>query len=561
MLDFMSIKGKLIVCFSVMLALITSLAALSYYHIELINRVATEMRASRLPAAQALTGIQVVTLRTRVNGSRVLSAKTQQQKADALKSIQQRLAELQTYKATYASLLETDAARDLYKTFEQQWATYLDQQTDGFAKAERGDLAGAQEQYNTTMSDTIRATIATLVAMSDLQSAAAAASGAEAQGAYERAHQQMMGFLALAAFLAIGAVVMLVVEISRPLGRMTAAMHQLASGDTRTEIPAVGRRDEVGAMAGAVQIFKENMIQTRRLEEETAQARLEAEEQRKTGMRQMADSFEAAVGGIIGQVSASATELQATAQTMNATAAQTASQSTTVAAAAEEAVANVNTVAAAAEELGSSVQEIGRQVDGSAQLARLAVSEADQTGALVLELNTVVGRIGDVVGLISNIAGQTNLLALNATIEAARAGAAGKGFAVVASEVKTLAEQTAKATQEISGQIAQVRGSTGQAVTAIGGITARIQEISGVATAIAASVEQQQAATQEIVRNVGQAASGTAEVTTNIAGVAGAADETGAAAAQVLSAASALSRQSEHLSDEVRHFLATVRAA
>ena len=561
MLDFMSIKGKLIVCFSVMLALITSLAALSYYHIETINRVATEMRASRLPAAQALTGIQVVTLRTRVNGSRVLSAKTQQQKADALKSIQQRLAELQTYKATYASLLETDAARDLYKTFEQQWATYLDQQTDGFAKAERGDLAGAQEQYNTTMSDTIRATIATLVAMSDLQSAAAAASGAEAQGAYERAHQQMMGFLALAAFLAIGAVVMLVVEISRPLGRMTAAMHQLASGDTRTEIPAVGRRDEVGAMAGAVQIFKETMIQTRRLEEETAQARLEAEEQRKTGMRQMADSFEAAVGGIIGQVSASATELQATAQTMNATAAQTASQSTTVAAAAEEAVANVNTVAAAAEELGSSVQEIGRQVDGSAQLARLAVSEADQTGALVLELNTVVGRIGDVVGLISNIAGQTNLLALNATIEAARAGAAGKGFAVVASEVKTLAEQTAKATQEISGQIAQVRGSTGQAVAAIGGITARIQEISGVATAIAASVEQQQAATQEIVRNVGQAASGTAEVTTNIAGVAGAADETGAAAAQVLSAASALSRQSEHLSDEVRHFLATVRAA
>jgi len=176
----MSIKGKLIVCFSVMLALITSLAALSYYHIETINRVATEMRASRLPAAQALTGIQVVTLRTRVNGSRVLSAKTQQQKADALKSIQQRLAELQTYKATYASLLETDAARNLYKTFEQQWATYLDQQTDGFAKAERGDLAGAQEQYNTTMSDTIRATIATLVAMSDLQSAAAAASGATA---------------------------------------------------------------------------------------------------------------------------------------------------------------------------------------------------------------------------------------------------------------------------------------------------------------------------------------------------------------------------------------------
>ncbi|MCJ2123649.1 methyl-accepting chemotaxis protein [Methylobacterium sp. J-077] len=561
MLDFMSIKGKLIICFSVMLALICSLAALSYYHIETINRVATEMRDSRLPAAQALTGIQVVTLRIRVNGSRALTAKSAEHRKDALNSIQQRLAELRAYQVSYASLLETDAGRDLYKTFERQWATYLEQQADGFARAERGDLAGAQEQYNTTMSDTIRATIATLVAMSDQQSAAAAASGAQAQDAYERAHQQMTGFLALAAILAIGAVVMLVLEISRPLGRMTAAMHQLASGDTGTEIPAIGRRDEVGAMAGAVQVFKENMIQTRRLEAETAEARLEAEAQRKAGMRQMADRFEAAVGGIIGQVSASATELQSTAQTMNATAAQTASQSTTVAAAAEEAVANVNTVAAAAEQLGSSVQEIGRQVDGSAQLARLAVSEADQTGALVQELSTVVGRIGDVVGLISNIAGQTNLLALNATIEAARAGDAGKGFAVVASEVKALAEQTAKATQEISGQIAQVRGSTGQAVTAIGGITARIQEISGVATAIAASVEQQQAATQEIVRNVGQAASGTAEVTTNIAGVAGAADGTGAAASQVLSAASALSRQSEHLSAEVRHFLGTVRAA
>jgi methyl-accepting chemotaxis protein len=189
------------------------------------------------------------------------------------------------------------------------------------------------------------------------------------------------------------------------------------------------------------------------------------------------------------------------------------------------------------------------------------VSETDQTGALVEELSTVVSRIGDVVGLISNIAGQTNLLALNATIEAARAGAAGKGFAVVASEVKALAEQTAKATQDISGQITQVRGTTGQAVTAIGGITARIQEISGVATSIASAVEQQGAATQEIVRNVGQAATGTAEVTTNIAGVAGAADETGAAASQVLSAASALSRQSEHLAVEVRHFLETVRAA
>ncbi|SFG79291.1 methyl-accepting chemotaxis protein [Methylobacterium gossipiicola] len=346
-----------------------------------------------------------------------------------------------------------------------------------------------------------------------------------------------------------------------PLGAITQMMRRLADGDVAQPVPGLGRGDEIGGMAASVQVFKDNMIRTRQLEEETALARASAEAQRKAGMRDMADRFEQAVGGIVGLVSSSATELQATAQQMTATAQQTASQSGTVAAAAEEAATNVNTVAAAAEELGASVQEIGRQVTGSAELAQAAVGDADQTTALVQALSQSSARIGEMVGMISGIASQTNLLALNATIEAARAGEAGRGFAVVAAEVKSLAEQTAKATEEIRHQIGQIQGVTGQAVTAIGGITGRIREIDDVATSIAAAVEQQGAATQEIVRNVAQASAGTHAVTGNIAGVAQASEETGVAAGQVLAAASELSRQSEHLGVEVQRFLATVRAA
>ncbi|WP_419953634.1 methyl-accepting chemotaxis protein [Methylobacterium sp.] len=369
------------------------------------------------------------------------------------------------------------------------------------------------------------------------------------------------GVLGTIVLVSVVGLLLLHVGIARPITGMTTMMGRLAQGDVSLTVPGAGRRDEVGAMAAAVGVFKDTMIRTRQLEKETELARADAEAHRKAAMREMADTFEAAVGGIIGHVSSSATQLQATARTMTATASGTAGQSSAVAAAAEEAAANVNTVSAAAEELGASVQEISRQVQGSANLAQAAMSEADDTAQLVQALSRAAAKIDDVVGLISSIAGQTNLLALNATIEAARAGEAGRGFAVVATEVKELASQTARATQEIAGQIGQIQTATDHAVTAIGAITGRIRDINAMATTIAAAVEEQGAATQEIVRNVAQASAGTSDVTSNIVGVAGAAEETGAAASQVLASASELSRQSEHLGAEVSRFLATVRAA
>ena len=349
--------------------------------------------------------------------------------------------------------------------------------------------------------------------------------------------------------------------ISRPVVGMSAAMQALAGGDQTVEIPGVGRKDEIGRMADTVAVFKHNMIEAERLRADTERHKAEAEAQRKSGLLRLADAFESGIKGVVGTAASQATEMQSSAQAMTQTAEQTTQRATAVAAAVEQASTNVQAVAASAEELSASVREIGRQVEQSSVIAGQAVVEADNTNSTVEGLNRAARRIGEVVQLIETIASQTNLLALNATIEAARAGDAGKGFAVVASEVKSLASQTAKATEEIRAQISEIQGATGQTVEAIRGIGTTIRQMSEIAAAIASAVEQQGAATREIATNVQQAAQGTSDIASNIDRVSHAASDTGAAAEQVLSAAGELSRLSETLRRDVDDFLVTVRAA
>ena len=367
----------------------------------------------------------------------------------------------------------------------------------------------------------------------------------------------------LAIGLAMGFIIAWVTAraIVRPITGMTGAMQTLAGGDTKIEVPGRGRRDEIGQMAASVEVFRVNMEETEHLRSEQERMKAQAEADRKAALVKVAGEFEASVGGVVRMIAAQATELQASANSLSATAEETNRQSTEVASASEEASANVQTVASAAEELTASIGEINRQVTQSSTIARKAVGQANQTNASVQSLAEAAQGIGDVVKLIADIAGQTNLLALNATIEAARAGEAGKGFAVVAAEVKTLANRTAKATDEIGAKIAEMQGATGTSVTAIAEIGKVIGEIEHIASAIASAVEEQSVTTQEIARNVQQAAAGTTQVSSGITVVSKAASETGSAATQVLSSAGELSKQSETLRAEVDKFLSELKAA
>jgi methyl-accepting chemotaxis protein len=366
----------------------------------------------------------------------------------------------------------------------------------------------------------------------------------------------------LIAAIAVAAISVIVVtrRVISPLHAVRDAMLGVASGDLSIEVPFASRKDEIGALAGALGTFKQSAVEKARIEEEQKQRHTRNAE-RQQAVEQHIGSFENQVREALDALSSASEQMRQTSDSMSMISEQTNSQVRTAARASNEASSNVQSVAAASEELSASIGDISRQVTHAASIAARAVEQARQTDNTVQGLSETASKIGDVVKLINDIAGQTNLLALNATIEAARAGEAGKGFAVVASEVKSLASQTAKATEDISQQIAAVQRVAQEAMDAIKGIGGTIAEVSEVATAIAAAVEEQGSATMEITRNTQQAAQGTRDVSENIAGVSSGADATGNSAQSVKSASDALGQQAQHLRNQVNDFLGRIRAA
>ncbi len=410
----------------------------------------------------------------------------------------------------------------------------------------------------------VRTSIATVDAIlvaidDDIRQQAAAAETASTAASTRALDISLVVFLG-ASLMALILTWLTLRSVVGPMRKIVFAMTQVSQGNIEVAVPTV-TKDEIGDLAQALSVFKENAIEKQRLEEQQLEDKKRAEEEKREAMTMLANNFESNVMGIVDAVSSASSEMRSSAESMTSTAEETSRRSTAVSVASEQAAGNVQTVAAAAEELSSSITEIGRQVTQSADIAQTAVTDADRANTEVEGLAEAAQKIGDVVSLINDIASQTNLLALNATIEPARAGDAGKGFAVVASEVKSLATQTAKATEVIASQISGMQSATSDAVEAIKGIGGRINELAEIAIAISAAVEQQGAATQEISGNVLQAAQGTSEVNQNISGVNQAAADTGESAGQVLAATNELSSQAEQLRTQVDAFINEVRAA
>jgi methyl-accepting chemotaxis protein len=556
----LTLRHKLIGFAAILIALIAAIGGMSY---SAVSDLSSDLAQTTLTAQALRNHLEADMMHDALRGD-VLSALRAGPSADAAtkEGIRSDLGEhvenFQKRIAANGGLALSDDIRAALKSVGPALGSYIEK-AQQVVELALTDPAAAEAAFG-GFTESFGVLEEKMAEVSDKIESAAQKTGSEAEAS--ASFSQMLQIVLALAATAVGTALSwaLVRQITAPLGEMTEAMRRLAEGDKSTEIPARARKDEIGSMAAAVQVFKDSMIKAEQLAAEQEQAR-KAREERAEKLDQLTKDFDQTISGVIGLLASATTELQSTAESMSATAEETNRQSNTVASASEEASRNVQTVATAAEELSASITEISRQVNQSSDIAGRAVEQAECTNKQVEGLAEAAQKIGEVVKMITDIAEQTNLLALNATIEAARAGEAGKGFAVVASEVKNLATQTAKATGEIGQQISGIQSATGGAVEAIKAIVKTIGEISQISTSIASAVEQQGAATGEISNSVQEVASGTREVSSNIVNVSQAAGETGSAATQVKASSAQLARQSDDLKVAVEKFLAGVRAA
>jgi len=556
----LSVKVKVYISFGLVLVLSAILGGLSIDRLSAVNSDAAEIRDNWLPSVGVIGSLLNEANRYRIYESSAIAAEDPQDIAKEEASAGEVLVGIEKIRAAYEALLTPGFETETYRLFSDQWTIYLKLSREKLFPAARANddvtAGGLLRGESRTEFNNIRELLKKLVDYNTENGKAVADRGA---ATYRSASITIIVIMVFALAVGAGAALAIIAGVSRPIQRMTGLMERLANHDLAVDIEGAERGDEIGAMARAVAIFKDGLIAADRLKAEQERSHA-AERARSEKVNSLLKRFEDVAAATTRSIASAATELDATAKSMSMTAGRTNEQAEAAASAAEQTSANVQTVAAAAEQMASSIHEISSRVSESSGIARSAVDEVNRTNETVRGLTEAARKIGDVVGLIAGIAGQTNLLALNATIEAARAGEAGKGFAVVASEVKALANQTARATDDISAEVAAIQAVTTDAVKAIGGIGGTIGRVDEITSAVAAAVEEQGAATSEISRNAQQAAMGTREVTRGTVEVTRAAGETGAAANQVMSAAEELANQAEGFRREVERFLADIKA-